>query len=252
MSNTMQAFLLTTIAGLSTMLGSVFIFFKKGREEYFVSKSLAFAAGVMITVSLTDLIPESHQLLLKSFYPIPVILISMIFLIIGILLSMMIDHYIPEEKSSKMDHKLYHVGIISMVAIIGHNIPEGIATFMTSTHNISLGISLTIAIALHNIPEGISISVPIFYASKDRKKALFYTFISGISELFGAIIAYLFLQNLMTDSTMGMLYCIIAGIMLHISFQELLPTSFQYNKLFSSICYFLLGVFIMLINHFYF
>lgn len=100
--------------------------------------------------------------------------------------------------------------------------------------------------------EGISISVPIFCASKDRKKALLYTFISGISELFGAIIAYLFLQDVMTDSTMGMLYCMIAGIMIHISFQELLPTSFHYNKLLSSISYFLLGIFVMLINHFYF
>lgn len=248
----MQSFILTTLAGLSTMLGAVLIFYKNEKEENLVSKSLAFAAGVMITVSLTDLFPEGQHLLLKVFYPIPVVFISLIFLIVGILLSMMIEHYFPEKKNANTSHKLYRVGIISALAIVCHNIPEGIATFMTSTHNITLGISLTIAIALHNIPEGISISVPIFYASKSRKKALFYTFISGISELFGAIIAYLFLQNFMTDSTMGMLYCMIAGIMIHISFQELLPTSFQYNKLLSSISFFLLGVLVMLLNHFCF
>lgn len=98
--------------------------------------------------------------------------------------------------------------------------------------------------------EGISISIPIFYASGNRNKALFYTFISGISELIGALIAYLFLQSIMTDTTMGMLYSIIAGIMIHISFQELLPTSLQYQKPKSTIIFFSLGVSLMLINHF--
>lgn len=252
MTNIMQSFLLTTLAGLSTMLGTIFILKKKIKEETFVANALAFASGVMITVSLTDLIPEGHALLLKRFYPIPVILIGTIFVVIGILFSMIIDHYLPEKKSEKVDSKLYRVGIISMLAIIFHNIPEGIATFMTSTHNFSLGISLTIAIALHNIPEGISISVPIFYASKSRKKALFYTFISGISELFGAVIAYLFLQNIMTDITMGMLYSMIAGIMIYISFYELLPTSLNYQRPKFTCIYFFLGAGIMLLNHFCF
>lgn len=248
----MQSFILTTIAGLSTMLGTIFIFKKRIKKETFVANALAFASGVMITVSLTDLIPESHTLLLKCFYPIPVILIGTIFVVVGILFSMLIEYYLPEKKNGKMDSKLYRVGIISMLAIILHNIPEGIATFMTSTHNFSLGVSLTIAIALHNIPEGISISVPIFYASKSRKKALFYTFISGISELVGAIVAYLFLQNIMTDMTMGMLYSMIAGIMIYISFYELLPTSLNYQKPKLSCIYFLLGVGIMVLNHFCF
>lgn len=154
MTNITESFLLTTLAGLSTMIGSIFIFFKKGKEESIVCKALAFAAGVMITVSLTDLIPEAHHLLLKNFLNIPVVIISFIFIVVGILISIFIDQYLPDQTNSHVDKKLYRVGIISMLAIILHNIPEGIATFMTSTHNISLGISLTIAIALHNIPEG--------------------------------------------------------------------------------------------------
>lgn len=250
MMNVSEAFLLTTLAGLSTMLGSIFIFIKTKNSSQIICNALAFASGVMIMVSLTDLIPEGQNLLLHSFYPVPTILISIIFIIIGIILSIMIDYLLPEQKSS--NHKLYRIGIISMLAIILHNVPEGIATFMTSTHNINLGISLTVAIALHNIPEGISISVPIFFSSKSHKKAIFYTFISGISELIGAVLAFLFLKNIMNDMIMGMLYSIIAGIMIHISFYELLPTSLNYEKTRSTIFYLLLGASIILINHFFF
>lgn len=250
MTNVAESFLLTTLAGLSTMFGCIFIFFKTKNNSNIICNALAFASGVMITVSLTDLIPEGQNLLLHSFYPIPTILISLIFIIVGIFLSIMIDYFLPSQNTS--DHKLYRIGIISMFAIILHNLPEGIATFMTSAHNINLGISLTIAIALHNIPEGISISVPIFYASKSHKKAIFYTFVSGISELIGAILAFLFLKNIMNDMIMGMLYSIIAGIMLHISFYELLPTSLNYEKTRSTIFYLLLGASIILFNHFCF
>ncbi len=248
MTNTVQAFILTTLAGFSTMIGAMFIFFKK--KVTLVMKALSFAAGVMITVSLTDLIPEGQVLLKEHVNSYMVILITFLFLLIGILISISINHYLPD--SSKNNSKLYRVGIISMLAIIIHNIPEGIATFITSSHNLSLGISLTIAIALHNIPEGISISVPIFYASGSRKKAIFYTFVSGISELLGALLAYLILRHIITESIMGMIYIATAGIMIHISLSELLPTSLNYNQEKVSLIYLLIGVGVMLINHFCF
>ncbi len=248
MTNITESFILTTLAGLSTMLGTIFIFLKK--RENLIYKSLSFAAGVMITVSLTDLIPEGQHLLQKTFFPIPTILISLIFFVIGIILTMTLNHYLPENKEKKVNHKLYRIGIISMLAIMFHNIPEGIMTFMTSTHNMTLGLSLTLAIALHNIPEGISISIPIFYASGSRKKAFLYTFISGISELIGAIFAFIFLKDIMNEAMMGMLYSLTAGIMIYISLHELLPASLQNHKTGKSIFYFLIGVGIMLINHF--
>ncbi len=248
MTNTVQAFILTTLAGFSTMIGALFIFFKK--KDTLVMKALAFAAGVMITVSLTDLIPEGQSLLKAHVNSWTVIFITFLFLLIGILISISINHYLPE--SSKNNSKLYRVGIISMLAIIIHNIPEGIATFITSSHNLSLGISLSIAIALHNIPEGISISIPIFYASKSRKKAIFYTFISGMSELFGALLAFFLLGSIITESIMGMIYITIAGIMIHISLNELLPTSLNYHFEKKSLLYFGLGVGVMLMNHYCF
>ena len=244
MNNVSFAFILTILAGLSTMLGSIFIFNKK--NENIIIAALAFASGVMSTVSITDLMPESYNLLINIFPKFPAIIYMLIFVVSGILFSMFIDKYIPTDNS------LYRVGVFAMLAIIIHNIPEGIATFMATNTNIMLGISLTIAIALHNIPEGISISIPIYYATNSKFKAIFYTFISAVSEPFGALLTYLFLSNYINDRIMGFLFGLIAGIMIHISMYELLPTSKSYNKLSITWLFFILGLIVMLINHFVF
>ena len=246
MSNVSFALLCSTLAGLTTLLGGIIIFFTKKNNKKILISSLAFASGVMITVSITDLIPESYALLKNYLYLFPTLIIIAIFLVIGIIFSMLIDYYLPEQKEGN----LYKVGIISMLAIIAHNIPEGIATFLSTSNNIKLGLSLSIAIALHNIPEGISISIPIYYATKSRGKALFYTFVSGISELFGAIIALVFLKNIINDFIMGCLLAIIAGIMMHIASYELLPTSLKYNNRKITLFFLILGVIVMLLNHF--
>lgn len=242
----LYAFLITTLAGLSTLLGSFLIFIKKKTNTIIIG-SLAFAAGVMTCVSLTDLLPEAGNLLLEKFKIFPTVLLCLIFIIIGLLLSMTIDKYLPDNKHN--ESKLYRVGLISMLAIILHNIPEGIATFMASNTNIKLGISLAIAIAFHNIPEGISISIPIYYATNSKAKAFIYTFISGMSELLGAVITYLFLGKLINPLFMGLLFNIIVGIMIHISIYELLPTSLNYNNKKVTILFFIIGVGAMLISH---
>ena len=139
-----------------------------------------------------------------------------------------------------------------MLAIMLHNIPEGIATYITNCSNINLGLSLTLAIAAHNIPEGISISVPIYYATGNKRKAFLYTFISGISELFGAIISALFLSPFVSDTLMAFLYAMIAGIMIYLSITELLKTSLSYQKYKITLIFFIIGVLFILINHFIF
>lgn len=238
-------FLLTTIAGLSTMIGTLLIFFSKKKSDLIIIGSLGFAAAVMMTVSFTDLIPESFSMLSLTFRTFPTIIILLIFFNIGIIISFTIDKYMPDTANNG----LYRVGLISMFAIILHNIPEGIATFMAGNVDLRLGIALTIAIALHNIPEGISISVPIYYATGSKIKALFYTFISGLSELVGAIITYLFLKPFINDIFMGCLFAVIAGIMLHISIYELIPTSLKYKKSRISLLFFIMGVVFMIISH---
>ena len=133
-----------------------------------------------------------------------------------------------------------------------HNIPEGITTYISTSVNTSLGIKLAIAIALHNIPEGISIAVPIYYSTNNFKKAFFYTFIAGFSELSGAVIAYLFLANFITNTSLSIILGLTAGIMIHISLYELLPTSIEYKKKKATILSFIIGIITMFLCEFFF
>ena len=247
MNSISMAFLLTTIAGLSTMLGTIPIFIKLKNENKIIAGSLSFASGVMLCVSITDLIPESMAMLKQSNSDIVTVFLSFLFVMIGIIFSGLIDKVLP---ANTKEVPLYKVGIISMLAIILHNLPEGIATFISTTKDTSLGISLTIAIAMHNIPEGVSISVPIYYATKSKSKALFYTFISALSEPLGAVLTYLFLLPLVNDMILGLLFALIAGIMIQISLTELLPTSTSYQVPAVSKIFFVIGVIFMLLKFF--
>lgn len=249
MNPTIYGFILTTLAGAATMLGVVFIFIKFKKQDKIINAALSFAGGVMITVSITDLIPESLSMLGKQFYPIPTILICAIFVVIGILFSIFIDACLPTNLNYD-NSGLYRIGIFSMLAIILHNIPEGIATFIATNDNLSLGLSLATAIALHNIPEGISISIPIYYGTKSKKKSLIYTFISSVSEPFGALLAFLFLRPYISDFMLGVLFAMIAGIMVHIASYELIPEALKYKNNKVSMLFFMLGSIVMIINHF--
>ena len=237
------AFLLSSLAGLSTLLGTFIIFFSKKKTNNFLVGGIAFAAGVMFFLSIFDLVPESIIFLRNTYKIIPSLLISLIALSFGVCLSIVIDKLFP---STFNQQSLYKLGLITMIGIIIHNIPEGIATFITTSENIKLGISITIAIAMHNIPEGISIALPIYYHTKSKKKAFLYTFICAISEPFGAIIAYLFLKP--THLTLGIIYAIIAGIMIHISMYELFPTAIKYKKYKIIYLFYTLGLILVLIN----
>lgn len=251
MSNTLFAFILTILAGFSTMIGAAVIFIKKSNHDKIILASLSFAAGVMTTVSIIDLIPESINLLRENLSGVSTILLCILGMVLGIVISMLVDYYLPDKPINKaQDKSLFKVGIISMIAIILHNIPEGIATFVATNSDVSLGISLAIAIAMHNIPEGISISVPIYYSTGNKKQAILYTFISAISEPFGAVITFLYLKDIMNDIVLGILFSVIAGIMIHISICELIPTAKKYKNNKYLITYYLIGTIFMLINIF--
>lgn len=238
-----MAFIITTLAGLSTLFGMIPILFTIRNKEKLITFALSFSAGVMITVSILDLIPESVHYLLVSNKLFPSVILSFIFITLGIICSNFIDKEM--ETGQKYSSKLYKLGLISMLAIMMHNIPEGIATFLSYEKNTSLGITLAISIALHNIPEGISIAIPIFYATGKKRKAFFYTFLSALSEPLGALLAYFFLSKFITPMLMGLLLSMIAGIMIHISCYELLPNAKSSRDSRTFIQAFLLGVFIM-------
>jgi len=250
MENIKMAFFLSTLAGLSTMLGTIIIFVNKKRTNGFIAGALAFASSVMFCLSLFDLIPEAIHFFSKTNATSSSFVLCFIFVIVGIFISYLLDYFVPEDNnfSNMNDKKLYKVGIITMLAIIIHNIPEGIATFITTADNITLGLTLTIAITLHNIPEGISIALPIYYSLRSKKKALLYTFISAVSEPLGALIAFLFIRP--SSTTFGILFSIIAGIMTYIAIFELLPNSFSYQKRKTTFFFLLLGAIIVFINIF--
>ena len=251
MSNSIYAFILSLLAGLSTLLGFIPLLFDLKNEKIIILKALAFASGVMIFVSFLDLIPESYSLLKSIFTKFPALLFLLIFICLGIIISMLIDEFLPKNKKKVINNKkLYHLGIVSMLAIIIHNIPEGIATFLSSSTNQNLGLSLAIAISFHNIPEGISIAIPIYFSTRSRSKAFLYTLISGLSEPFGAILAYFFLANIINNLIMSIILAIIAGIMIHISIYELLQESLSYKKGKLTIIFLLAGFIFMLISHF--
>lgn len=239
--NKFNGLIISFVAGISTTFGYLSIYIR-GKKENIISKVLYFSAGVMITLSIIDLIPFS----IKSFLVENSLFISFVdsilYFFIGFVGCSFFEKIIGKEES------LYSTGIISMLGIIVHNIPEGIATYILSTIDLKLGIILAIAIMLHNIPEGICIAIPIYYSTGNKRKALLYTFISGISEFMGALISMLVLYKYIDNDIMGALYSMIAGIMIYISFFELIKTSKKYNFGNYSIYIFIGSLFILCVE----
>lgn len=242
------SFIITFLAGISTILGIIPTYFNKKYEDKIINFSLSFASGIMITISFISLIPEALKYLNTSLSFFTIIL-TLIFINIGLIMATIIDKNISKRVSN---NSLYKVGIVSIIALILHNIPEGITTFITTSNDFKIGLTLSLAIALHNIPEGISIAVPIYYSTNSHRKAFLYTFISGFSEFFGAVLAYIFLSHFVNDFIMSLVLGITAGVMIQISTNELLPTSFKYKNNFISFLGLFLGSIIMIICVFIF
>jgi len=241
--NILFALGLTVFAGLATGIGSVMSFMSKKFNPKFLAASLGFSAGVMIYVSFVEIFAKAkdsltaaHGLKIGNVY-------TVIAFFAGIAIIALIDKLIPsfenpheikniEEKNISLadNKKLLRMGMFSALAIAIHNFPEGLATFMGALTDPTLGVSITVAIAIHNIPEGIAVSVPIYYATKNRKKAFWLSFLSGLAEPVGAILGYFILRNVFNDSTFGVIFAGVAGIMVYISLDELLPTAEEYGE----------------------
>lgn len=248
--------LLSVLAGLSTVIGAFIVFFSNSENKKLITFSLAFSAGVMITISFTDLLPTAELTLCKYNGKPAGILLSLLFLIIGAFIAMLIDNFIPEQEkkitlNKSSDIKLYRVGFVSMIALMLHNFPEGIATFVSAYENTALGVYIAVAIALHNIPEGISIAMPIYYSTGSKVKAFKYTFYSGMAEPAGAFIAFLFLKPFINDIVLSIIFAIVSGIMLYIAFAELIPASRKYGYYKTYLFSIFLGICIIPISHFW-
>lgn len=259
--NILLAFLLTLVAGLATGIGSAIAFFAKHTNKKFLSFSLGLSAGVMIYVSFVELLAISQRSLTEIYGEWKGQSIAVLAFFIGIALAALIDKLVPEadnphEVRSVEDMKkrpgeksrLMRTGIITALAITIHNFPEGIATFAATLENPELGIAIAAAIAIHNIPEGIAVSVPIYHATGSKRKAFLWSFLSGMSEPVGALIGYLILMPFMSPLLMSCVLAGVGGIMVFISFDELLPAAREYGEHHISIYGLIAGMAIMAVS----
>lgn len=252
-SSVLFAFAATLLAGLSTGIGSSIAFFAKKTNTKFLAVSLGFSAGVMLYVSFVELFSQARTTLTGVMGNVHGTWTTVAAFFGGIVLIGLIDKLVPSIENPHEMHdvsemsdksfdramhdpdekpkydKLMRTGLFTALAIAIHNFPEGLATFAAALQSPALGVSIAVAIAIHNIPEGIAVSVPIFYATGNRKKAFVLSFLSGLSEPLGALIGYIVLKNCLTPATLGILFAVVAGIMVYISLDELLPSAEKYG-----------------------
>lgn len=264
------ALILSSLAGLSTLLGGFTTFFIKRNSLKFLSFGLGLSAGAMLFISLVDLYPEAAKLIEvqmgHSYLWLTVILLT-----IGMLIAALIDFIIPDHvqagmfakqiganethtdsSDSKIDGnapiqlgKIKRAGILTAIAVAIHNFPEGLATFFMTAHDITLGIGIVVAIAIHNIPEGIAISIPVYQATHLKRKAFLYCFLSGMAEPVGGVIGFFVIKWLFPNLCIGILFALVAGIMIYISLDTLLPLSKDYDAGHYSISGVVVGILIM-------
>ncbi len=264
--NLILSILLATLAGLSTGIGGlVSIFFKRTNNKV-LSLMLGFSAGIMIYISFIELYQESQTNLCSVHGPVNGNILTVLSFFFGITLMAFINELIPEPNrphrvrkieskyksgipsGSKNKDKLFRTGIFTALAVTLHNFPEGLASYVSTMKSPALGVSVALAIAIHNIPEGIAISIPVFYSTGNRKKAVLAALFSGLSEPLGAVIAMAVLGRLISDTMFGIIFGSVAGIMVYISLDELLPASREYGQRNLSLLGMLLGMAVMALS----
>ncbi|EOZ5429723.1 zinc transporter ZupT [Campylobacter jejuni] len=275
------AMLLTLFAGFSTAIGSIIAFFSRKDDLRVLSLGLGFSAGVMIYISFMEILPTALKDFKNYYNSHWAELLGLACFFGGILISLLIDKLIPEdvnphepkedlselkicplpqkgqnppkfhpgEKLHQINTKaLKRTGIFTALAIAIHNFPEGFVTFISSLDNLTLGIAIAIAVAIHNIPEGLAVSLPIYHATGDKKKAFIYSTLSGFAEPLGAFVGVLILLPFIGDLTLAISFAVIAGIMVFISLDELLPAAKTYDKAHDSLYGLIAGMAIMALS----
>jgi len=262
------AFMLTLFAGLSTGIGAALAFFSQARTTKFLSIGLGFSAGVMVYVSFVEILVKSKEALRVHIGMIEGEFLSILLFFVGIALAAIIDKFVPEDVNPhelkyqaeldvlKADNQssllqksaLRRTGVFTAVAIAIHNFPEGFATFVAALDQLSLGLMIALAIAIHNIPEGMAVSLPIYHATGNKKQAFWYAFGSGLAEPIGALVGFFLLLPLMGEMTLGITFGIVAGIMVYISFDELLPAARVYGNAHTTILGIAMGMMVMAVS----
>jgi ZIP family zinc transporter len=238
MTNYYPALVLTLLAGLSTGIGSALSLLVKHTNRRFLTFSLGFSAGVMLYVSFMEIMPQSRVSLIGYTSPTLGAFLSTLAFFGGIAIIWLIDRLVPDfenphemnmiggmEQEPSSEARLHRMGLLTAGAIAIHNFPEGLAVFFSALSNQNLGIAIASTVALHNIPEGMAVAVPIYFATGNRAKAFSYSFLSGLAEPLGAIIGYALLKPFLNPVVFGIVLACVAGIMVYISLDELLPAA---------------------------
>lgn len=268
-STVLFAFGLTLFAGLCTGIGSAIAFFTNRTNTKFLALALGFSAGVMIYVSFWEIVRKANQALASELGSVTAEWVTVASFFGGMALIGIIDKFVPEYENPHEMHsieemeigkralpkdelhnfdKLKRMGIFAALAIAIHNFPEGLATFTAALTDPALGLAIAVAIAIHNIPEGIAVSIPLYYATGDRKKAFLYSFLSGVSEPIGALVGYLILLPFFTPVVFGVLFAGVGGIMVFISLDQLLPAAREYGEHHHSIFGMVTGMVVMALS----
>ena len=262
--NVLLALGLTLFAGLATGVGSLIAFFTSRTNTKFLSIALGFSAGVMIYVALIEIFVKAKDALTAEHGESQGYWLTLAGFFGGMLFIALIDKFIPKktnphevrmvedinkaESTITEADKLMKMGTFTALAIAIHNFPEGIATFMSAIQDPSVGVAIAIAVAIHNVPEGIAVAVPIFYATGVRMKAFKLSLLSGLAEPVGALLAFLVLMPFLTDTMFGVIFAGVAGIMVFISLDELLPAAKKYDETHLSIYGLVAGMAVMAIS----
>jgi zinc transporter, ZIP family len=235
------AFGLTLLAGLATGIGSALALLAHRTNTRLLSAALGFSAGVMVYISFVEILGDARASLVAALGARAGAWAAILAFFGGMAFTALVDRLVPEvgnpheahrveEMDGRHDERLMRMGLVSAAAIALHNFPEGIATFMAALDDPRLGTGVALAVALHNIPEGIAVAVPVFYATGSRAKAFSWSFLSGLSEPVGALVAWVLLAGLFGPALRGALFAAVAGVMVFISFDELLPTAREYGE----------------------
>ncbi|NSW90108.1 MAG: zinc transporter ZupT [Firmicutes bacterium] len=257
------AFSLTLFAGISAGIGGLFTTFCRKTNTKFLSFILGFSAGVMVYLSFMEILPEAKSFLVNKLGEPAGLWVTSVAFFGGVLIIAIIDKLIPSSDNPHVSHKIEEIqscdvnynrkrllrtGLFTAFAITIHNFPEGIASFASALKDPALGIMIAIAIAIHNIPEGMAVSIPVFCATGSKKKAFLLSLASGLSEPLGALVGFLILKPFLNDIVFGILFAAVAGIMVYISFDELLPMAEEYGEHHLAILGLMVGMALMAIS----
>ncbi len=252
-------FLLCLFAGLSTGIGSIIAILTKSTNRVFMSLTLGFSAGVMIYVSLAEILAKARDALAAERGLSWGTLLSVAFFFGGIVLIALIGKLIPSFEGEACERSiasarssskggLLRTGLFSAFAIAIHNFPEGMATFVSALKDPAVAIPVVVAIAIHNIPEGIAVAAPVYRATSSRRLAFLISFLSGLAEPVGAIVGWLILLPFMSDTVYGMIFAASAGIMVYISADEILPSAESNGRHSYTVLGFVLGMAVMALS----